>query len=73
MLFDQYIEPRCGYCRHGGDIGDGDIICVKRGVVDADDACLRFSYEPTKRVPEKVSARKPETAAEFDLSITEKI
>jgi hypothetical protein len=60
LLFDQYIEPRCGYCLRGNEIGDGDVICVKKGIVSSDDACLRFVYEPTKRIPEAARVQKTE-------------
>ena len=60
MLFSDNIDPRCAYCRRGTDIGQGEVACVKQGIVSADDSCASFKYEPTKREP------KAEAIPEFD-------
>jgi hypothetical protein len=52
MLFDCKIEPCCGYCRYGTAIGEGEVMCKKRGIVSAFGSCGVFCYEPTKRMPE---------------------
>ncbi|MCL2402267.1 MAG: hypothetical protein FWC90_06450 [Oscillospiraceae bacterium] len=51
MLFDSNIEPCCAYCRHGEDLGCGEIACRKRGIMASHGYCVHFIYEPTKRVP----------------------
>ena len=53
MLFNNKIEPCCAYCRHGRRIGEDEIACVKRGIISASGSCGRFTYEPTKRVPNR--------------------
>ena len=52
MLFSSKIEPRCLYCKFGADLGDGDVACSKRGIMDRNDSCGSFAYEPTKRDPD---------------------
>ena len=53
MLFEKKIEPRCAYCARGTDLADGQVICLKRGVVSAGHSCRVFRYDPLKRVPPK--------------------
>ena len=50
-LFRADIEASCEYCRHGTDIGDGTVACVKRGVLPIDASCSKFSYDPLRRRP----------------------
>ena len=52
MLFDKNIFPCCSYCRFGLDIGDGEVACVKHGVVDSVWHCGSYKYDPIKRSPE---------------------
>ena len=51
MLFSNNIEPNCSYCLHGGKISDTEVICIKKGVVDAAGSCRKFIYDPLKREP----------------------
>ena len=51
MLFRKDIEPRCAYCKKGNALSDREVICVKRGIVAAEDSCRAFRYDPMKRVP----------------------
>lgn len=51
MLFDKKIDPSCSYCKYGSTIGDGEVVCIKRGVIPAWHSCRRFSYDPLKRIP----------------------
>ncbi len=53
MLFAKKIEPRCAYCARGTDLADGQVICLKKGVVSAGYACRAFRYDPLKRIPPK--------------------
>lgn len=56
MLFEKKIDPRCAYCARGTDLADGQVICLKRGVVSAGYSCRSFRYDPLKRVPPKPAA-----------------
>ena len=53
MLFRKDIENRCAYCALSGKIDDEQVICRRRGIVDAASSCRHFSYDPLKRVPPK--------------------
>ena len=51
MLFKKDIEPCCAYCASGVSIGQGQVACLRRGIVSAGGQCRRFRYDPLKRVP----------------------
>lgn len=51
MLFRKSIEPRCVYCQRGGSLENGEMICVKKGVVPEGYHCRYFVYDPFKREP----------------------
>ena len=53
MLFRKHIDPRCAYCVHGTTISESQVACVKRGVVQAQDRCGAFRYEPLRRIPQR--------------------
>ena len=47
-------EKTCRNCKNGRLSPEGDsVLCVKKGIVDADGKCRRYSYDPLKRVPRK--------------------
>lgn len=50
-LFRKNIEPSCSYCRHGSNLGQGNLICIKKGIVQGDSSCPKFSYDPFRRRP----------------------
>lgn len=52
-LFQTEIEPRCAYCTKGASVGEGRVLCPKKGIVAATSHCGRFRYDPLKRVPPK--------------------
>ncbi len=56
MLFQKNIEPRCVYCAKGAPLGEGQILCAKKGVVSAGGRCGSFRYDPLKRTPPKPAA-----------------
>ena len=51
MVFDNKIEPSCTYCRFARELGNDELACLKRGIVDSSGFCGSFRYEPTKREP----------------------
>ena len=53
MLFRKKIERSCTYCRFGTELGDGSILCSKKGVRPPDKPCRAFQYDPTRRIPLK--------------------
>lgn len=56
MLFRKKIEHACTYCIHGTKIDEEQILCIKKGVVDPEDSCRKFVYDPCKRIPSKAKA-----------------
>lgn len=56
MLFRKKMPRACSYCINGTKLNDEEILCMKRGVVPADRACRKFSYDPYKRIPPKAKA-----------------
>ena len=56
MLFRKKIERACMYCQHGGQLEDGQILCIRKGLRSPDDKCWRFHYDPCKRIPKKARA-----------------
>ena len=52
--FGKDIKPHCEYCEFGKRAKDGNkVLCDKRGLVDADFHCGKFTYSPLKRIPVK--------------------
>ena len=56
MLFRKKIERSCSYCRFGTVLEDGQVLCSKKGVRSIDDKCMKFKYDPCKRIPPKAKA-----------------
>lgn len=69
MLFEEQIDPRCGYCKRGRPLEDGQVICPKRGVVSPGGSCRFFSYDPLKRVPPRPAAPKLPDVLPEDLEL----
>ena len=49
------LEKFCAFCEfETPSYGvDGDVICIKKGVVKEDFVCRRFRYDPLKRDPKQ--------------------
>ena len=56
MLFRKKIQPSCSYCVYSAKLNDGQILCSKKGMVSPDGECMRFRYDPIKRIPAKPKA-----------------
>ena len=56
MLFRKKIQRSCSYCTHGVQLDEGQILCCKKGLRTPDDKCIRFRYDPCKRIPGKPKA-----------------
>lgn len=56
MLFRKKIERSCSYCLYGAHLEDEQILCAKKGMKTSADKCLRFKYDPCKRIPPKPKA-----------------
>lgn len=69
MLFRKKIQRSCAYCAHGTKYDEEQVLCIKRGVVAADGACRKFSYDPCKRIPVKSKALDFKKYDEEDYSL----
>ena len=50
-LFKPKMEPQCVYCTHSRPLGEGQVVCPKKGVMSEGSSCRKFVYDPKKRVP----------------------
>lgn len=53
MLFRKKIEKSCAYCSHGVMLDEEQVLCAKKGVRSLPGKCMKFKYDPTKRIPLK--------------------
>ena len=69
MLFRKKINRCCGLCIHGTATQDDRILCAKKGEREYTDKCMRFSYDPCKRVPAKAKALDCSQYEQYDFSL----
>lgn len=69
MLFRKRIDKRCVYCAHATKLDDEQVLCCKRGVKDSTAKCLKFRYDPYKRVPARPKAPDFNKYSEEDFSL----
>lgn len=55
-LFQKKIDPRCAYCARGHSLSEDQVICPKKGVMEAGSHCRAFKYDPLKRTPPRPAA-----------------
>ncbi len=56
MLFRKKIQRNCGYCIHSTRLDEEQMLCAKKGLTSPEGKCLRFRYDPCKRIPVKAKA-----------------
>ena len=69
MLFRKNIDPRCAYCQRGQMINEREVACVKKGIVQMEDHCRAFKYDPLKWVPPRPAALNTSKLSEADFSL----
>lgn len=63
-------ESVCRNCRYGRLNPEGDaVLCLKKGIVDPDGKCRRYTYDPLKRVPRKMPPVRTADPEDFSLDI----
>ncbi len=73
MKNQEYVHseyPRCcRYCEKGTlSFDESAVLCEKKGIIDPDDCCRQFVYDPLKRVPMEVGSSFGEfTPEDFSL------
>lgn len=55
-LFQKKIDPRCAYCARGHSLSEEQVLCPKKGVMEAGSHCRSFKYDPLKRTPPRPAA-----------------
>ena len=51
-LFDKTLPKKCAYCLHSNPLGNaGEMVCRKKGIIDENDYCKGYKYDPLKREP----------------------
>mgnify|MGYP003296222971 CR=1 FL=1 len=54
LLNEKEISPSCSYCEFGKCSPDGEtVLCKKKGIVEKDFSCRKFSYDVLKRQPRR--------------------
>ena len=53
MLFREEMPRSCSYCTFGTKLENGNVLCIKKGIVRVEDSCRKFEYDPCKRLPLK--------------------
>ena len=69
-LFRKKVERACQYCTYAIGVNDLNVTCVKKKkLCPLDGKCLRFKYDPLKRVPSKMKALDFSKYEEYDYSL----
>ena len=62
------IEPKCEYCIYASVPNDrSEALCLKEGIMDLDNSCKKFKYDPLKRIPHKIAFQSNFTEDDFKL------
>lgn len=69
MLFRKKIPRSCSYCAYGVKLDDESVLCSKKGLRTLSGKCLKFRYDPTKRIPVKPKALDFEKYNKEDYSL----
>lgn len=69
MLFRKKIEKSCSYCQYSAKLDGEQMLCSKKGITSVDGRCMKFRYDPTKRIPSKPKALDFSKYDEEDFSL----
>jgi len=51
-MYNKNLPKKCEYCLRATPLGNGkEMICEKRGIVNTNDFCRSYKYDPLKREP----------------------
>ncbi len=66
--FNKKQEKYCMYCMHGQYLEySNEVFCTKKGFKDKHDKCLKYSYDPLKRIPYTTDIEADFSAEDFAL------
>ena len=69
MLFRNKIPRSCAYCAHSAPLNENTLLCARKGIVTIESKCLKFKYDPCKRIPLKAKAQGFEKYTEDDFKL----
>lgn len=69
MVFRKRIPKQCLYCLHCIQLDEAHMLCKKKGVVKQESKCIRFRYDPCKRIPGKQKALDTDKYSAEDFSL----
>ena len=69
MLFRKKIARSCSYCAYSAKLEGDQVLCAKRGFMPMDGKCMKFRYDPCKRIPVKAKALDFSRYEEADFSL----
>ena len=69
MLFRKKIKKSCSYCLHGTKLNDDSFLCAKHGIRIDDTGCMKFKYDPCKRIPLRAKPLDFSKYAQEDFSL----
>ena len=59
---------KCAHCAFGRTVeGDTDVLCARNGVMQPDDCCSKYTYDPLKRKPLRQTIASDYSAEDFAL------
>ncbi len=68
LFSEKNYSKKCVNCAHGTLTDDKmNVLCEKKGVKEPDDYCRKYTYDPLKRIPDKIVIRSDYTAEDFKL------
>lgn len=67
-IFNKKLPKRCEYCIHGTKSQfTNEVLCLKKGIMDANDMCRKYKYDPLKRTPQLQKPFDNYTAEDFKI------
>ena len=68
LFSEKNYSKQCVNCIYGNLTDDKmNVLCEKKGVMEPDDCCRKYKYDPLKRVPQKITLRSDYNAEDFML------
>ncbi|MBQ8029211.1 MAG: hypothetical protein IJ262_07370 [Clostridia bacterium] len=68
LIDEKKYDPKCEYCRFGRVPDDRkSVLCSYKGIMQLDDSCRKFKYDPLKRIPTKIKIDTDFSENEFKL------
>lgn len=66
-LFGNSIAPSCEYCKHNTAANGEDVHCAFSQMMDEEEGCTYFSYDPLMRKPKVLPPFKKYSEEDFSL------